>query len=127
MSAKSFVWSMRLLFLFGLVMTTLIVLFFSPYQNQSEEINLWSVVAFHFFLLLGLSGIFSNFMFWLRRKNYEKELLCAHLGVSFRQGLLLGLVVVIMLILQSFQVLVWWDALLTVAAVLMVELYFLAR
>ena len=106
----------------------MLVLNTSPYRNQvPDDKNFLNIILLQTGIFFALAGWFSLFLFWLRRKASGNELISAHLGVSFRQGLLLAVCVVILLTLQSFRVLTWWDGLLAAGAVLMVELYFLAR
>ena len=57
----------------------------------------------------------------------KDEMHIANVALSFRQGILLALLAVGLLILQSFRMLVWWDALLVVAGVFLIELYFLSK
>ena len=77
---------------------------------------------------LSLSGIAILFFTWSRKKlSSGEEVAFAFLGVSFRQGVLTALLTVIMLMLQSFRVLLWWNGMLVVAGVLLIELYFLTR
>ncbi len=57
---------------------------------------------------------------WLSRN----EIIFAHLGTAFRQGLLLGLVLVGSLVLQLFRIFNIWSGLLFVAGVILIELAF---
>jgi hypothetical protein len=128
MTAKTFLWGMRLVAALASVSVVLLVLYTSPYQNQNpDNTNPINIALLQTAIFFALGGIFSLFFFWLRRRASGNEILGAHLGVSFRQGLLLSLCIVLLLTLQSFRVLTWWDGLLAAGAVLMVELYFLAR
>ena len=128
MAQKAFRWGMWLVLMFGLLAVVLVITFFSPYQNQNPtERNFTNISLFYFSLSVFMTGFFSLFLFWLKRKTSSEELLQVHMGVSFRQGLFLSIIVTVILILQSFRVLTWWDGLLAVGAVLMIELYFLAR
>lgn len=112
----------------GLIASGLVIYLFSPHVNQVPgQQNVLGIVLLYLSLFTFFVGVFSLFLFWLRKKSYEEDLLCEHMGVSLRQGILLSLMVVVLLLLQSFRVLVWWDALLAIGAVMMIELYFLAR
>ena len=119
---------MRFLLVVGLVAIVLVITMFSPFKGQNpSERNFLSIVLFYLSLCVFLTGLFSLFLFWLRNKTSSDELTQVHMGVSFRQGLFLSIILIVILILQSFRVLTWWDGLLAVGAVLMMELYFLAR
>lgn len=127
-SKKVFQWGMRLLLFTGLVMLVGVMAFTSPYKSQDiNQINFLHTSLFYVSLFIFHTGLFTLVLFWLRRKASDDDLISAHMGVSLRQGLLLAIIVVAIFILQSFRVLTWWDGLITVGAVLMIELYFLAR
>ena len=128
MTQKAFRWGMRFVLSLGLLAVVLVVTLFPPYQNQNLfERNFTNISLFYVSLFVFMTGFFSLFLFWLKEKTSSEELIRVHMGVSFRQGLLLSIIVIVVLILQSFRVLTWWDGLLAVGAVLMIELYFLAR
>lgn len=104
-----------------------VLIMLSPYVEQDpEKRNFSSVVLFYVSSAIFLTSFFCLFLYKLRRK-IVKDSEEIHMGVSLRQGILLAIIVVVILILQSFRVLTWWDGLLAVGAVLMIELYFLAR
>lgn len=119
---------MRMVTIFAMAGAVLLAIYTSPYQNQdpSQKIVV-NVVLFEVSLFFALTGFFTLFLFWLRRKATGNEVLTTHMGVSFRQGVLLALCIILLLSLQSFRVLTWWDGLLAAGAVMMVEFYFLAR
>lgn len=104
-----------------------VLILLSPYVEQDQERrNFYNITAFYFSSAVFLASFFGLFLYRLRRKMI-KEQDAIHMGISLRQGILLSVIIVVILILQSFRVLTWWDGLLAVGAVLMVELYFLAR
>lgn len=128
MTIKVFLWGMRLVTLLALAVGVALLLFTSPYQNQNPAEKMYlHIILFNISLFFALTGLFSLFIYWLRKKAYGNEIQAAHLGVSFRQGLLLALCLIVLMVLQSFRVLIWWDGLLALGAIMMVELYFLAR
>jgi hypothetical protein len=105
-----------------------ILIFTAPYFDQNPSQKVYSNIGIMLFaVLIFCASLFSLMLFWMRRKASGNELLQTHLGVSLRQGILLALCVVVLLVLQIFRVLTWWDGLLAVGAVMMMELYFLAR
>jgi hypothetical protein len=108
------------------------MIFSSPYlNNQSfQELALFNVIIFEISLFLGLWASFSLLLFWLRTlkiKDLRRKEMDSLVGVSIRQSFLLTLIFLILLIMQSFGILFWWDGLLAVGIVLLMELYFLAR
>jgi hypothetical protein len=132
MSHRFFLWGMRALAVVSFLLMLTALVYLSPYSDpysfrQSVSIN---ILVFEVSLFFALSAGFSLLLFWIRTLKLDdlrnKEL-DSFAGVSFRQGFLLGLAVLILLIMQSFQILIWWDGLLAIGAIIMAELYFLAR
>lgn len=122
MTLKSYLWGMRLGTLLALIAWSLVVFYTDP-----EKGDVLVKFIFYFTLFLFLSGIFILMLSLLRRKFGGNGVVLSDLGMSFRQGMLLALLVVILLILQSFRFLVWWDGLLSVAGIFLIELYFLTK
>jgi hypothetical protein len=109
-----------------------VMIFSSPYLNNNsfQALALFNVIIFEASLFFGLWASFSLLLFWLRTlkiKDPRRKEMNSLVGVSIRQGFLLALIFLVLLIMQSFGILVWWDGLLAVGAILLVELYFLAR
>ncbi len=94
----------------------------SPFSQQSLSLTL-----FYASLLVALSGTFALLLYFLRVWANKKEIYSAHLNTSLRQGVLLSLMVVVGLGFQRLRVLTWWDGLLLLAIVLLVEFYFMSR
>jgi hypothetical protein len=135
-SVKIFHWTTRGILLAGLFILIGLIFFWGcPYQDpynpdeslRFSEKNLGSIVVFSLGALGFLAGMFSQLMFWSRRRSHEKIPGFALVGISARQGILLAILVVALLLMQGFRVLIWWDALLAVGLVLLLELYFLSR
>ena len=132
MSYRFFLWGMRILAVVSFSLMLLALIFLSPYSDpysfrQSISTN---ILIFEISLFFSLLAGFSLLLFWIRTlklTNLRGKELSVFAGVSFRQGFLLALAVLILLIMQSFQILIWWDGLLAIGAVIMAELYFLAR
>jgi len=66
-------------------------------------------------------------MLRLRKNRMRGELVGENIILSLRQGILLALLATSLLVLQGLRMLLWWDGLLTVAGVFLIELYFLSR
>jgi hypothetical protein len=92
-----------------------------------DEAGIIGQVFFYSSLFLMTAGIFSLFFVWLRRKIVGDEMAADHLGINFRQGILLSILVIILFLLQNARVLTWWDGLLAVGGIFLIELYFLSR
>ncbi len=128
MSMGAFLWGMRLVMLVGFMGAVGMIFSITPYlDTNSFETNYFTISLFYLFLFMFLMGMFSLFLFRLRGRGETDDESKTNAGVSFRQGFLLGLMILGILILQSFRILVWWDGLLVVGAVLVAELYYLIR
>lgn len=119
MSLRTYLWGITLAALlcwiaFGLVLTGI-----DPFQADLAGLSTFFVSLF-----FALLGSFTFIGFWLRVKITKGEVVYAHIGTSFRQGILLSLACIGLLLLQAARVLTWWDGTLLVLAILLVELYF---
>jgi hypothetical protein len=122
MTLKVYLWGLRLSTILALSGWILVIYFIDP-----QKLGIGGQLLFYFSFFLALSGILILMFTRLRRKKDDEEATFSSLGMSFRQGILLALLAIILLVLQSFRVLVWWDGLMAVAAIFLVELYFLSR
>ncbi|MFO7807279.1 MAG: hypothetical protein R6V40_02540 [Candidatus Moraniibacteriota bacterium] len=131
MSYKHFLWGMRFLAVGSLLGVAGVVLFASPYQNQETgRLITTNVIALETGLFLSFFAGFSLLLFWVRRwkrQDLRKKELDFLAKISARQGFLLSMLMIALLVMQSFRILTWWDGLLAVGAVIMIELYFLMR
>lgn len=85
-------------------------------------------LLFYVSLLLLLTSTFVLLLTWIWRKSQKNEdETTAYVGVSFRQGLLLALLFELLLFFQQYRMLTWWDGALSVAGILLTELYFLTK
>ena len=122
MTIRGYLWGMRLSTLAALAALALVVYYVDPVRD-----GLLGQTLLYVSLFFSVTGMATLFLFWLRRKFSGNEIVFTNVGISFRQGMLVSLVVIIMFILQSFRLLVWWDGLLVAAGILLVELWFLSR
>ena len=122
MTLKSYVWGIRLVTLLSLFAFAFVVKFVDP-----DATGVVGKLLFYCSLFFALSGIFNLFLLRLRRRNVDAENAFSNVGLSFRQGLLLSLFAIGLLILQSLRMLVWWDGLLLLAGIFLVEFYFVSR
>ena len=123
MTLKSYLWVMRIGALLSLASWILVVTHIDPI-----EAGVAGRLLFYgsFFLSVGAIAIIA--LTWLRRQSSKQDdLEMVYISGSFRQGILVSLLAVSLLVLQSFRILVWWDGLLVVAGICLIELYFLSR
>src|SRR4030042_3172891 len=99
MTVKSYLWGMRIVAFFSLVAFGMVVFYLDPQRS-----GFLGQVLFYATLFLALSGIFILFLTWIRRKLGDEGSSFVYLGMGFRQGTLLSLMTVILLVLQSFRV-----------------------
>jgi apolipoprotein N-acyltransferase len=123
MTLKSYLWGISVSTGISLAALVLVVKQVDPEKTGSIGQLLFFVSA-----LLFLSGMFVLFFTWLRRAvDGGEDVALAYIGVSFRQGILMAILLCLLLYLQQYRILTWWDGALTVAGILLVELYFLTK
>lgn len=122
MTLKSYLWGMRISTLLSFFAFCLVVCYTDP-----EKSGIPGKFIFFLTLFLLFSGVITIFLTWLRRTFGKEGVIFSELGMSFREGILLSLLLIVLLVLQSFRILVWWDGLLAVAAIFLIELYFLSK
>jgi len=97
-------------------------------QIDPDNAGAIGLLLFFASAFLFLAALLILLFTWLRRKiGGSEEIALAYLGVSFRQGILMALLVILLLMAQRYRILTWWDSLLTVAGILLIELYFLTK
>ena len=122
MTLKSYIWGMRIVTLFSIVAFISVILYVDP-----ESAGFLGGAIFFVLLFFVLSGMFNLFLLRLRKNMISFETSFSNVSLTFRQAALLSLLAIGLLIMQSFRVLVWWDGLLLLAGIFLVELYFLSR
>lgn len=122
MTLKAYLWGMKISAVLSLIAWGMVVYYIDP-----EEAGIFGQVLFYLSLFLALTGVFALFFTAIRKKIIDQETAFFYLGTNFRQGLLIALLAVVVLIFQSFRILTWWDGLLLLAGIFLFELYFLLR
>ena len=89
----------------------------------------WYIFFFFYAsLFLALMGSFSVIGFLVSHvKHKQPSVLFAHVKKSFRQGILLAMIVVASLYMKGHDVLSWWSALLLVFSLVVFESVFLSQ
>jgi hypothetical protein len=93
-----------------------------PYSSTALALPFFFGAAF-----LALTGTLTLLGFYSRVWFRTGEVFYEHLSISLRQGILLSLGTLFAILLQILRVLTWWDSVLIVAAIALVEVYFSAR
>jgi len=123
MTLKAYLWGMRISWAVSLTAWVLVFMKIDP-----EKSGMAGLTLFYVSTLLFLSSTFVLMLTWIWRKfQKDEDLAMAYVGVSFRQGILLAILTVVLLILQQNRMLTWWDSALSVAGIFLVELYFLTK
>lgn len=87
-----------------------------------------SFVIFYVLFFLAITGLSILVLTWLWNKMSGDEMLTVgEIGMSVRQGILLGVLMTVFMFFQQMRIFIWWDALLLTGGILLVELYFLTR
>jgi len=106
---------------------TAILIYFDPTVSGSLVF-----VLFYLSLLITSTGIFTLIGLFIRRISQKRKFpllpsrAIRQLEISFRQGLLLTIILLTVLILQSQRILVWWHLIILVGLVGLAE-WWLAR
>jgi hypothetical protein len=95
-------------------------------MKVEPERNILVKVYFYSAFFFSLSALFNLFLLRLRKRRMRGELVGENIILSLRQGVLLALLGTSLLILQGLRMLLWWDGLLVVAGIFLIELYFLS-
>jgi len=100
----------------------LILFYINPYNSGPLGLT-----AFYVSLFFASVGTLTLIGFYLRVWFSKNEVLFAHVNPSFRQAILLSIILVGSLVLQGFGLLTWWDGALFVLAIVLLEFYFISR
>lgn len=122
MTLKSYIWGMRFVALFSFIALGLVIDYVDP-----EKSGIMGKVLFYLILFFFLSSFFNLGLLWIRKRALGREAVSLNVGLSFRQGALLTVFVVGLMLLQSLRILIWWDGLLLLAGIFIIELYFLNK
>jgi uncharacterized membrane-anchored protein len=116
MSLSVYLWGIRLFTLLSFSAWLGIVIAIDPSQAGTLGSSLFFSSLFAFLL-----GVMTLFMTWAYRQALGEVSAAHHLGGAFRQAFLLTTFFVGIAFFQKQQILTWWDALLLLAATLIIE------
>ena len=119
MSLSSYLWGIRLFTFITLLAWLGVVFLLDP-----RETGVIGMIIFFVSLFVFLSGFFFLFVVWFYRKGLGDAETTHHLSGAFRQAVLLSLYTVGIIFFQYAHILVWWDALLFFATILLIEFSF---
>lgn len=122
MTLKSYLNSMAVATTVAFVGWALVLFYIDPISS-----GYMGLVLFYTTLFLGLMGFFTLISFSLKRWVSNNEIIFAYVASSFRQGFWLAVIIVGLLIMQAARILNWWDTLLFVGSIALLELYFISE
>ncbi|OGZ40689.1 MAG: hypothetical protein A3B04_00630 [Candidatus Portnoybacteria bacterium RIFCSPLOWO2_02_FULL_39_11] len=122
MTIKSYLWGMGLASVLASISFIAILLFVSPEGAGSGG---GVLILLFLSLFLALCGIFGLLGYHLRRRRAGSEMAINLLTISFREGTLLGLLLVGFLIMKVYLVFYWWTALIFLILMVAIEMAFL--
>lgn len=117
MLLSTYLWGVRLFTLLSLAVWLCVVLLLDPSRTGWFGIGLFFLSLFA--MLIGFSTLF---MTWLYRKGLGDISAAHYLGAAFRQSSLLSVFFIGLVYLQYERWLVWWNALLLLSAMLLLEI-----
>ncbi|PIU09024.1 MAG: hypothetical protein COZ85_00235 [Candidatus Moranbacteria bacterium CG_4_8_14_3_um_filter_34_16] len=122
MTLRSYIWGMLFLILLFAGILGAVVFFIDP--DSSGFLGMFLFYSTFFFVF---SGIFNLFLLFWRKKFLDEKSLANSVGLNFRQGILLAILFLGILIFQGLRILIWWDVLFLIAGVFLLEFFFLSR
>lgn len=94
----------------------------SPYVSPGP-----ALIFFYTSLFISLTATFALFGYYLRVWLNKHEVYSQHINIALRQGMLLSIIMCTGLVFQRLRVLTWWDGLLLVLIMILVEFFFMAK
>ncbi len=91
-----------------------------------ESAGTFGLLFFYVSIFLSLAGTLTLFGFGWRYWRHPDEVLFRQVSISFRQGSLLGVLVVGVLFLQANQLATWWNLSLLVIFLTLLEFFWLS-
>jgi len=122
MTLKSYLNAMTTATSFAFMGWILVIMYIDPINSGFMGLGL-----FYTTLFLGLLGFFTLISFSLKRWIANNEVIFSYITSSFRQGFWLSIIIIGILVMQGARILNWWDALLFVGSISLLELYFISE
>ncbi len=123
MTARKSLAIVAIVLLLGSASFFLVLFRLNPYSAPLLSLPLFYVSSF--FMLSSLATLVGFAGRWITRRKDEE--FYNPLNVSLRQGFLLSLCVIGLLLFQAIRTLSYFDVILLVAIIVLIEVYFMAR
>ncbi len=88
--------------------------------------GLMGFIFFYLSLLLALTGTISIIGLLIRSTAFREESILEQVEIALRQGIMLALMIVGLLLLQSQRLLTWWNIILLILALTILEFFFIS-
>lgn len=121
MTIKQFILVMILATIICWVALVAVLYYVNPYQA-----NILGMGAFYGSLFLATSGTLGLVTLFFRAKTNKEAPLFRLVLLSFRQSLFLGFILAASFYLQSASLLTWWNAIILISAVSVMEMFFMS-
>lgn len=95
------------------------------FQLNPEITNFFGFLLFYFALFLSILGILAIIGVIIRAR-FSKDLVTKQVVVSFRQAVWLSLLIVFFLVLQSLNLIRWWNVTIFILFLALLEFFFLS-
>lgn len=122
MTLRAYIWGMSIITFFSAIALGGILVYIDPNTSGIIGKTLFFLVTFFVF-----SGVFNLILLRLRKGIINSKNIHTSISLSFRQGVLLAILVIGILLLQGMRLLVWWDTLLLVGGIFLIEVYFVLK
>jgi len=90
------------------------------------EIGVAQFILFYVCLLFALTGTISLIGLLIRSFVHKKALIVRQVAISFRQAISFAILIVALLYLQSHRLLTWWNLVILLAALTMLEFFLIS-
>jgi hypothetical protein len=122
MSLRSYLFLMLLASLLSWGAWLLVLFFIDPL-----EAGLIGLTIFYLSLFFAAAGTLSIIGFYVRRFLLQRQIVFRSVVNAFRQGILFAILIVGALYLQSLELLTWWNLVLFVLALTVLEVFFISH
>jgi len=122
MSLKKYLFIMTLITLVCWVAWLVVLFYLNPF-----EAGFVGLLLFYISLFFALFGSFALLGFFLRVWFSKEQIIFRHLGIATRQSLWFSVLLVSTLLLQGSGFIRWWNILLLIIFLTLLEFFFLSR
>lgn len=122
MTLQSYLWGLRIGTVISFAAFCAVIFLTDPL-----DIGNTAFILFYLTFFLAVSGMSVLVLTWLWQRMAKDMLTLGEVGMAVRQGVLIGLLLTTLVGMQQMKLLLWWDALIVLGVVFLIELYFLTR